>query len=52
MLERRPGCYIFIGSGDGEGTCMVHNAGYDFNDEVIETGVSYWCSLAESLLPE
>ena len=51
MLEQRPGCYIFIGNGDGEGTCMVHNAGYDFNDDVIETGVSYWCSLAESLLP-
>lgn len=50
MLERRPGCYIFIGNGDAKGTCMVHNAGYDFNDEAIVTGVSYWCSLAESLL--
>jgi metal-dependent amidase/aminoacylase/carboxypeptidase family protein len=29
---------------------MVHNAGYDFNDDAIETGVAYWCSLTESLL--
>lgn len=50
MLEQRPGCYIFIGNGDAEGTCMVHNAGYDFNDDAIETGVAYWCSLTESLL--
>ncbi len=50
MLEHRPGCYIFIGNGDGEGICMVHNAGYDFNDEAIETGVAYWCALTESLL--
>lgn len=50
MLERRPGCYIFIGNGDGAGSCMVHNAGYDFNDDAIETGVAYWCSLAQSLL--
>jgi hippurate hydrolase len=50
MLEQRPGCYIFIGNGDAEGTCMVHNSGYDFNDDVIVTGVSYWCSLAQSLL--
>jgi amidohydrolase len=50
MLQQRPGCYIFIGNGDAEGTCMVHNAGYDFNDDAIETGVAYWCCLTESLL--
>ena len=50
MLEQRPGCYILIGNGDDEGTCMVHNAGYDFNDDAIETGVAYWCMLTESLL--
>jgi len=50
MLEQRPGCYVFMGNGDGEGSCMVHNPGYDFNDDAIETGVAYWCKLVESLL--
>ncbi len=50
MLQERPGCYLFIGNGDGEGTCMVHNSGYDFNDEILTLGVRYWVELAERQL--
>ncbi len=50
MLQKKPGCYLFIGNGDGEGTCMVHNAGYDFNDEILTLGVRYWVELAERQL--
>ncbi|NQV22115.1 MAG: amidohydrolase [Rhodospirillales bacterium] len=51
MLQERPGSYIFIGNGNREGTCMVHNPGYDFNDEIIIAGVSYWTRLVERGLP-
>ncbi|WP_218583449.1 M20 aminoacylase family protein [Pseudomonas atagonensis] len=50
MLERCPGCYLLIGNGDGEGGCMVHNPGYDFNDDCLATGASYWVRLVESFL--
>lgn len=47
MLNARPGNFIFIGNGD---TASLHNADYDFNDEVIPHGVSYWVRLAEQRL--
>ena len=47
MLEARPGAFVFIGNGD---TADLHNAAYDFNDEAIPYGVTYWASLAETLL--
>lgn len=47
MLEARPGAFIFIGNGD---TAGLHNPAYDFNDEVIPHGVSYWVKLAEKAL--
>jgi amidohydrolase len=47
MLEARPGAFIFIGNGD---TQNLHNPGYDFNDEAIPHGVSYWVKLAETAL--
>jgi hippurate hydrolase len=47
MLEKRPGAFIFIGNGD---TAGLHNAAYDFNDEAIPFGVSYWVTLAETAL--
>src|SRR5262249_31055605 len=47
MLLKKPGCYIWIGYGDGEGSCMVHNPGYDFNDEILPIGASYWATLVE-----
>ena len=51
FLEKVPGCYVFIGNGEGsEGGCMVHNPGYDFNDACLSTGASYWVKLAETYL--
>ena len=50
MLERLPGCYLFLGNGDGEGSCMVHNPGYDFNDAAMETGAAYWSLLVQRYL--
>jgi hippurate hydrolase len=51
FLEKVPGCYVFIGNGEGsEGGCMVHNPGYDFNDQILSTGASYWVHLAETYL--
>jgi hippurate hydrolase len=49
MLEKIPGSYLLIGNGDGDsaGACMVHNPGYDFNDDNIATGAAYWVALAE-----
>jgi hippurate hydrolase len=47
MLNARPGAFIFIGNGD---TPNLHNAGYDFNDEAIPHGISYWVRLAEQRL--
>ena len=47
MLEARPGAFIFIGNGD---TANLHNPAYDFNDEVIPHGISYWVNLAETAL--
>ena len=50
MLERVPGSYLLIGNGTGEGGCMVHNPGYDFNDHNIAVGSAYWVLLAERFL--
>jgi hippurate hydrolase len=50
MLEARPGCYVFIGNGPGEGDCMLHNAHYDFNDDILALGASYWVRLVEHCL--
>ena len=52
MLNQRPGCYIFIGNGveGGPGGCYVHNPKYDFNDEILPLGVSYWSRLVEQEL--
>ena len=47
MLNARPGAFIFMGNGD---TAGLHNAAYDFNDEAIPFGTSYWVRLAESAL--
>ncbi|GHD18704.1 M20 aminoacylase family protein [Tianweitania populi] len=47
MLEKRPGAFIFLGNGDSAG---LHNPAYDFNDEAIPHGISYWVKLAETAL--
>jgi hippurate hydrolase len=51
FLQHKPGAYVWIGNGPGEGGCMLHNPTYDFNDDVIPTGVAYWAELACRLLP-
>ena len=54
ILEQVPGCYLLIGNGSGEGgghgACMVHNPGYDFNDDNIALGSAYWSLLVERYL--
>jgi amidohydrolase len=47
MLEARPGAFIFIGNGD---SAMLHHPAYDFNDEVLPYGMSYWVDLVEAAL--
>jgi amidohydrolase len=47
MLEERPGAFIFVGNGNSAG---LHHPAYNFNDEVIPLGTSYWVRLAESAL--
>jgi len=53
MLEARPGCYVWLGIGPekGEGGCMLHSSRYDFNDDVLPIGASYWVKLVENELP-
>jgi hippurate hydrolase len=50
MAAVKPGCYVWLGNGMGEGGCMLHSPHYDFNDAVIPTGIRYWVALAESIL--
>ena len=50
MLEHCPGSYLLIGNGDGEGGCMVHHPGYDFNDDNVAVGAAYWCLLTQRFL--
>ena len=58
MLQAKPGCYVFIGNGDGDhraaghglGPCNLHNASYDFNDALLPLGATYWVRLAEEFL--
>ncbi len=59
MLQVRPGCYAFLGNGDGDhrldghgpGPCIIHNTSFDFNDEIIPIGASYFVRLVERWLP-
>jgi len=59
FLQQKPGCYLFIGNGEGDhrdgghglGPCVLHNASYDFNDKLLPIGASYWVRLAEAALP-
>jgi len=60
MLQAKPGAYCFIGNGEGShrelghggGPCMLHNPSYDFNDDLIPLGASYWVRLAEVWLAQ
>ena len=50
MLNEKPGAYMWIGNGPRDGGCMLHNPHYDFNDEVLPLGASYWAKLVETRL--
>jgi amidohydrolase len=58
MLQAKPGAYVFISNGDGQhrdmghgdGPCMLHNPSYDFNDDLIPLGATYWTKLAKAWL--
>jgi amidohydrolase len=52
MLEKKPGAYLFIGNGPEEGGCILHNPLYDFNDEILPIGASYWARLVETKLAQ
>jgi len=51
MLNACQGAYIMLGAGRGPGDAMVHHPKYDFNDDILPVGASYWVTLAEQLLP-
>nr|WP_315481916.1 M20 aminoacylase family protein [uncultured Undibacterium sp.] len=58
MLQAKPGCYVFLGNGDGDhrsaghglGPCNLHNPSYDFNDDLLPIGAAYWVALAQTYL--
>ena len=50
MLQEKPGCYVWLGNGSSEGDCLLHNPHYDFNDEILTVGASYWVKLVETIL--
>jgi len=51
FLQERPGCYLIIGNGEGEKSCMIHDPRYDFNDDNLMRGAGYWVKLTEAFLP-
>ena len=53
MLNEKPGAYVWIGNGPADGNRLLHNPNYDFNDDILPLGASYWARLAETrLAPE
>ncbi len=50
MLQEKPGCYVWIGNGSSENSCLLHNPHYDFNDEILPVGAAYWIKLVETVL--
>jgi amidohydrolase len=50
MLQAKPGCYVWLGAGRGANTANIHSPQYDFNDDVLPIGASYWVTLAEQQL--
>lgn len=47
MLQARPGCYIWLGAGEGPG---LHHPAYDFNDDLLPVGAAWWCAVAREAL--
>jgi hippurate hydrolase len=50
FLRERPGCYLIIGNGEGEQSCMIHDPRYDFNDDILMRGAGYWIKLTQAYL--
>ena len=50
LLDASTGCFVLIGNGTGEGGCMIHNPGYDFNDDILTLGATYLARLAQDFL--
>ena len=50
MLQAKPGCYVWLGAGRGPETPNIHSPHYDFNDDALAIGASYWVKLAEQQL--
>lgn len=50
MLKERPGCYVWLGNGPMDGGRVLHSPHYDFNDQAIPIGASYWVRLVETQL--
>jgi hippurate hydrolase len=51
MLNAKDGAYLMLGGGRGADDAMVHHPKYDFNDDILPIGASWWAALAERLLP-
>lgn len=51
LLQQRPGCYLWAGNGPAEGGRVLHSPRYDFNDQLLPVGASYWARLVEMLQP-
>lgn len=59
MLQSKPGCYVFLGNGEGDhrteghglGPCNLHNPSYDFNDDLLPIGANFWVQLVQRYLP-
>jgi hippurate hydrolase len=50
MLQEKPGCYMWIGNGSSENSCLLHSPHYDFNDEILSIGAAYWVRLVKIVL--
>ncbi len=50
LQQARPGAYVWIGAGPGRLGCMLHNPGYDFNDEILPLGAAYWVEVVRQSL--
>jgi hippurate hydrolase len=50
MLEQRPGCYFFLGTKRTERDPPLHHPKFDFNDDILPLGTSFWVELAEDYL--
>jgi metal-dependent amidase/aminoacylase/carboxypeptidase family protein len=51
MLQKKPGAYIALGAGEPNVGGMLHQSRYNFNDDLLPTGVLYWETLVKNLLP-